>query len=123
MENEQNLNGFNNGRDTTDGVGGRPSIYEESIIPDKKEIKILLTESSFSQVVKMGRIIYSIGESSQIEITLTSMDVREICAGKILMKKVDEQVIQIAITQIPKETIREILKRTPLYSSISEEII
>jgi len=37
MENDQKLNGFNNGRDTTDGVGGRPGPFEESNIDKLKE--------------------------------------------------------------------------------------
>lgn len=90
---------------------------------ENKDIKILLTESTFSQSVKMGRVIYRISESSNLELPLTSMDVREICSGKILMKKIDEQVFQIAIAQMPKDLIKEILKRTPLYSSLAEEII
>ena len=37
MENDQKLNGFNNGRDTTDGVGGQPGPFEESTIDKLKE--------------------------------------------------------------------------------------
>lgn len=37
MENDQKLNGFNNGRDTTDGVGGRPGPFEESAFDKLKE--------------------------------------------------------------------------------------
>ncbi len=37
MENDQKLNGFNNGRDTTDGVGGRPGPFEESTFDKLKE--------------------------------------------------------------------------------------
>lgn len=86
-------------------------------------IRILLSEAQFSQVVKMGRVFYALNESSKIEFSLTSMDVREICKGKILVKKIEDYIVEVAIIQLPKETIREILKRTPLYSSISEEII
>ena len=45
MENEQKLNGFNNGKDTTDGVGGHPGPFEQ-IISEKlcKCIKKLDTE-------------------------------------------------------------------------------
>lgn len=90
---------------------------------ENKDIKILLNEASFSQALKMGRIIYNINEFSKIEFPLTSIDVREICNGKILMKKIEDLIVQVAIVQLPKELIREILKRTPLYSSLAEEII
>ena len=89
----------------------------------KNQIRILLNEAQFSQAVKMGRIIYSLSETSKIEFSLTSMDVREICQGKILMKKIEDYIFEVAMINLSKETIREILKRTPLYSSISEEII
>lgn len=90
---------------------------------ENKEIRILLTEAQFSQVVKMGRIVYMNNDTSKVEFPLSSLDVREICNGKILMKNTDEQIFQIAIARMDKEIIREILKRTPLYSSLAEEII
>ena len=37
MENEQKLNGFNNGRDTTDGLGGQPGPFEQ-IISEKESV-------------------------------------------------------------------------------------
>ncbi len=89
---------------------------------ENKEIRILLTEAQFSQVVKMGRIVY-MTDASKVEFPLSSLDVREICNGKILTKNIDEQIFQIAIGKMDKEIIREILKRTPLYSSLAEEII
>ena len=89
---------------------------------ENKEIRILLTEAQFSQVVKMGRIVY-MTDTSKVEFPLSSLDVREICNGKILTKNIDEQIFQIAIGKMDKEIIREILKRTPLYSSLAEEII
>lgn len=39
MENDQKLNGFNNGRDTTDGVGGKPgTLTEERVVTPFDEI-------------------------------------------------------------------------------------
>jgi len=90
---------------------------------ENKQIRILLSEAQFSQTVKLGRIIYPLTETSKLEFSLTSMDVREICKGRILMKKIDDYILEVAIVKLPTETIKEILKRTPLYSSISEEII
>ena len=89
---------------------------------ENKEIRILLNEAQFSQVVKIGRIVYVTTNASKTEFPLSSMDVREMCNGKILIKKVDDQIFEIAIAKIDKETIKEILKRTPLYSSLAEEI-
>jgi hypothetical protein len=90
---------------------------------DEKEIKIVLTEANFSQAVKVGRIIYILNQQGQkLELPLTSMDVRELCKGKILMRKVDEYFVQVVLATIDKEMIREILRRTPLYSSLAEEI-
>ena len=38
MENEQKLNGFNNGRDTTDGVGGQPGPFEKIISEKESDV-------------------------------------------------------------------------------------
>lgn len=91
---------------------------------DNKDIKILLNESTFTQIAKLGRINYIQSDGSKLEITLTTMDVRELCSGKLLMKKVDENMIHVLLQpNLSKDIIKEILKRTPLFSSLSEEII
>lgn len=92
---------------------------------ENKEIRILLTEATFSNAIKRGFISYNINnEGSMIEFPLTSFDVREICNGKILMRKInDDLVVKVALQDIGKETIKEILKRSPIFSSLSEEII
>ena len=75
---------------------------------DEKEIKIVLTEANFSQAVKVGRIIYILNQQGQkLELPLTSMDVRELCKGKILMRKVDEYFVQVVLATIDKEMIHK----------------
>lgn len=89
-----------------------------------KEFKVLLNETLFTQIIKVGRFTYILNsEGSKIEFPLTSFDVRELSAGKILMRKIEDYIFQITLNGLDKETIREILRRSPLYSSIAEEII
>lgn len=91
---------------------------------ENKDIKILLTESTFTQIAKLGRINYIQIDGTKLEIPLTTMDVRELCSGKLLMKKVDESFVQVLLQpNLSKDLIKEILKRTPLFSSLAEEII
>jgi hypothetical protein len=89
---------------------------------ENKEIRILLTEALFSQSVKTGFITYLTNES-RIEFPLTSFELREMISGKVLMKKMDSQIIQVAMAEMKAEHIKEILRRSPLYSSMAEEII
>ncbi len=90
---------------------------------EEKEIKIVLNESSFSQVVKVGRIVYILNvEGQKVELPLTSIDVKEICKGNILIRRVDDYIVKVALNVIDREMIKEILRRTPLYSSLAEEI-
>lgn len=38
MENEQKLNGFNNGRDTLDGVGGQPGPFDQTLSEEDERV-------------------------------------------------------------------------------------
>lgn len=58
------LNGFNNGRDTIDGVGGKPSIlidYFKNLKPKTMETKVGLTFGQAIEALKEGKLVGRIG--------------------------------------------------------------
>lgn len=80
---EQKLNGFNNGRDTTDGVGGRPGPFEfmshhnavrksqEEINKSKNMKTVTLKSSAIVKIDDLNNIWYV----SDIDSVLGKMDV------------------------------------------------
>ena len=88
----------------------------------KQEIRILLTEGSFTQVCKMGNIKYFISEHEKYEFSMSSMDMKQLAAGKIVTKPIENKIFLITLQDIGTEMIRDILMRSPVYSSIAYDI-
>lgn len=87
-----------------------------------KEIRILLTESTFTQLCKMGFIPYKTSMFSNTDIYITKSDLIEVATGKILTKEVDGTTFLLALQDIGIENIREIVRRSPVYSEIAQSI-
>ncbi len=81
------------------------------------ENNILLNEITFTQLCKFGHIKYY-----GIDIPITSRELMDICNGNILEKIhngwSNDVEFKIGI-DLNKETIKEILKRSPIYSELS----
>ena len=89
---------------------------------ENKEIRILLTEGTFTHMCKQGFITYFTSPTSRIEFPISSMDMRLITKGEILSKEVEGHLFNIALQDIGTEMIREILKRSPVFSGMAYEI-
>ena len=87
-----------------------------------EQIRILLTEGSFTNVCKMGFIRYVVSENEKYDFPLSSMDMKQITSGKVLTKVVEGRTFDIAIQDIGKEMIREILMRSPVFSGMAYDI-
>ena len=89
---------------------------------EKKEVRTLLTESSFSNLCKIGSTSHNSAKSGKMTINFTSSDIRILISGKILEKDVDDSTLKFLLQDIGVDMIREILRRSPLYSEISYEL-
>jgi len=88
---------------------------------EKNEIRILLNEPNFTQLCKTGFYTHR-GEFGKTDVYITKADMKEIATGKILTKEVDDSVIKFALSDIGLVLIREILRRSPIYSEMASDI-
>ena len=88
---------------------------------EKKEIRTLLTETTFTNLCKVGSARYSdINET--IDISFTKNDIRTLISGKILEKEFDNVTLKYLLQDIGTDMIREILRRSPVFSELSYDL-
>jgi hypothetical protein len=81
------------------------------------EVRILIGENLFTKICKFGYITKQL-ESGRTDIRFTKSDIIEISKGQILKKEIGEDVILFLLQDIGDELVNEIIKRSPIYSSI-----
>lgn len=86
------------------------------------EIRILLTEATFTNLCKSGYFTHKSPQYGSVDIRLTKADMKVITSGKILTKDIGGEVFQIALQDIGFDLIREIIRRSPMYSDMYYEI-
>ncbi len=89
---------------------------------EKKEIRTVFTESSFTSLCKNGFLIHNSTLSGKIQVDFTSLDIKTLISGKILEIELDDVVLKFILQDLGFEMIKEILKRSPIYSNLSYEI-
>jgi hypothetical protein len=47
---------------------------------------------------------------------------KQLCKGEVLEKQTDDAVLKFGLQDIGSELIREIVKRSPIYSELAQEI-
>jgi hypothetical protein len=85
------------------------------------ELRILLNEITFTNLCKSGYLTYQ-GKLGKREIYITKLDLRELARESIITKEYDDEVIKISLQDIGMETIKEIIKRSPIYGDMYYEI-
>jgi hypothetical protein len=87
-----------------------------------KEINAVLTEVTFTHICKNGFILHKSELSGNYDIRFTKQDIRQLVNGNIIEKDSDDAILKFALQEnINMEMIREILKRSPIYSDLSME--
>lgn len=79
-----------------------------------KEIRIVLTESMFTNICKNGFL-----KNGTHDISFNKNDIKSLASGNILDKESDDSLFRFILQDIGKETIIEIVKRSPIYSDIA----
>jgi TRAP-type mannitol/chloroaromatic compound transport system substrate-binding protein len=82
-----------------------------------KETRILLNELTFTNLCKMGYFSHQSG-TGRTDISITKMDIRKLFAGDIVIKEFSDEIIKITLQDIGIETIKEIVKRSPVFSEM-----
>ena len=86
-----------------------------------KEIRIALGETDFINVCKTGTIIYGSGYN-KLTVYITKRDMKLLSTGKVLEQDVDGHLFKIILSDIGFELIKEILRRSPVFSDLYYEI-
>ena len=79
-----------------------------------KEIRVVLTENMFTNICKNGFMKHEANDSS-----FNKNDIKTLYSGEILDKELDNSLFRFILQDIGKETIIEIIKRSPIYSDIA----
>jgi hypothetical protein len=81
------------------------------------EKRILLTETTFTNLCKNGFVKY---ESPNIVfLTFTKGDIQKLISGAIVEKSENEDVYKFLLQDLGTDLIIEILRRSPIYSDLS----
>jgi hypothetical protein len=88
----------------------------------KKEIRTVVNEQLFTNFCKSGFIKHKSDISGPQDIRFSKIDMKNLATGQILEKETDDVIYKFALQDIGKDLIREIVKRSPIYSELAEEI-
>lgn len=89
---------------------------------DKKEVRAVLNEVMFTNICKHGFIKHQSTLTGTYDIRFTRIDMKNLCNGEILEKEADDVILKFVLQDLGLEMIREIVKRSPIYSELAQEI-
>ena len=89
---------------------------------DKKEIRTSLNETMFTNICKHGFIKHQSTLTGTYDIRFTKVDMKKLSEGEILEKEADDATLKFVLQDLGSELIREIVKRSPIYSDLAQEI-
>ena len=89
---------------------------------EKREVRTSLNEAMFTNICKHGFIRHQSTLSGTYDVSFTRIDIKHLCAGEILEKQTDDAVLKFVLQDIGLELIREIVKRSPIYSELAQQI-
>jgi hypothetical protein len=84
-----------------------------------EEIRVLLNEITFTNLVKSG--FYKINNSSST-ISFSSNDILAMCKrGEIVDKQINNKLYRFIVSDLGFDIYRDILKRSPIWSNLALE--
>jgi hypothetical protein len=87
-----------------------------------KEIRHSLNEGMFTTICKHGFIKHQSTLSGTFDIRFNKIDMKQLCLGQIVEKDADDAILKFSLQDLGSEMIREIVKRSPIYSDLAPEI-
>lgn len=89
---------------------------------ENKEIRILFNEDSFTNLCKIGFIKHQSPTIGRMDIHFYKHDIITLTKGEIVSKDIDTELFRFMLQDLGSETIREIIKRSPIYYELSNQI-
>ena len=86
-----------------------------------KETRFLLTEERFSQLCKVGFIRYQTN-TGNTDINFYKQDIITLSKGEVVVKDLSDESLKFMLVKLDSETIREIVKRSPIFYELSNQI-
>lgn len=86
-----------------------------------KEIRTVLTEEMFTHVCKVGFISIRSNDFGKTDINFNKLDILQLVKGEIISKELGTEVFKFALQIIDAEMIKEIVKRSPIFSELSNQ--
>jgi hypothetical protein len=86
-----------------------------------QEIKITLREVDFINVCKTGTINYNTGYNKLVAY-ISKIEMKKLALGELVEKEVEGEVFNIIVSGIDIDMIKEILRRSPIFSDLFYEI-
>lgn len=99
--------------------GEMKRIENEIALP--KKINISLSQPQFTQLCKAG-FLTAQEKTGRIDIIFSSSDILALCKGSVIEKNGLDEIYKFGIINIDSYEIREIVKRSPMFSGIAESI-
>lgn len=87
-----------------------------------KEIRHSLNESMFTTICKHGFIRHQSTLSGTFDIRFNKNDIKQLSQGSIVEKDADDAILKFALQDLGLDTIREIVRRSPIYSDLAQEL-
>ncbi len=88
----------------------------------KKEVRTIVTEQLFTNFCKSGYITHKSDISGSQDIRFSKVDIKLLATGQILEKETDDTMYKFALQDIGSDLIREIVRRSPIYSELAQEL-
>lgn len=86
-----------------------------------KEIRTILTEEMFTHVCKVGFISIRSNDFGKTDINFNRFDILQLVKGEIISKELGTEVFKFALQILDLEMIKEIVKRSPIFSELSNQ--
>jgi len=86
-----------------------------------KEIRTLLTEDKFSQILKVGFLRHNTPTGST-DVHFYKHDIINLSKGEIVSKDFTGESLKFMLVKLDEETIREMVKRSPIFYELSNQI-
>lgn len=87
-----------------------------------KEIRHSLNESMFTTICKHGYMKHQSKLSGTFDIRFNKNDIKQLSSGLIIEKHADDVIIKFALQDLGTDNIREIIRRSPIFSDLAQEI-
>lgn len=108
----------------------KKTIFEEAVPAQKPadtqttnpdQVRVVLSPMQFTQVCKIG-FISTQEKSGRTDLNFTSGDIIALCRGEIVEKNGYDLKYEFKLTNMEQYEKREIVKRSPFFGSIHEQV-